>query len=350
MKVAQIMLGKGYGGAERAFVDICLALADTGHEVLAIIDRDFSAQAQLKRRNNITIAAIPIYARWDPIARYRVKNILQTDRPEIAHVHLRRAMAVAGSSIKKCKIPLIASLHNYGNVTAYSDADGLIALTEGHRKYITQHPGFLQSAMQSNAVTTIPNFSRFPLSGKVIRETDPLKFLAYGRFVPKKGFDVLIEAIALAKKANPNIRLTLIGDGPEKAALMKKIHASQLHDQITVKGWQQNLIPTLDQHDVFVLPSRSEPFGIVLLEAMARGLGIISTRTEGPAEFLDEKCCDFVEIDSADGLAMSINQASTARNDLQQKARRAQHRFKVSFSQAAVIEQLEKKYQRFIGA
>ncbi|MGV6817281.1 MAG: glycosyltransferase [Thiotrichales bacterium] len=348
MRIAQVMLGKGYGGAERAFVDTCLALDEAGHEVLAIIDEQFEAQEQLNNGCKITIAPIRILARWDPLARRQLNKILKVWQPEIAHVHLRRAMAVAGPTLKRSNIPFVASLHNYGNLTAYKNADGLIALTEGHRDYILGHAGFIRSHLKENAVTVIPNFSRFPESRKSIPEVEPLKFVAYGRFVPKKGFDLLIKAIALAAEELPSLRLTLIGDGPEKAKLVSLTTEMHLEDMITIDGWQQDLIPILDQHDIFVLPSRSEPFGIVLLEAMARGLGIISTRTEGPHEFLDDSCCEFAASTTAEGLAQAIIQVSGDRHSLKNKALKAQQRYSTNFSQTAVIKLLEQKYAKHL--
>lgn len=346
MKIAQIMLGKGYGGAERAFVDTCLALSKAGHEVVAITDQGFSEQHRIEGKAGITTAPIPIFARWDPIARFRLYQTLKTQRPDIAHIHLRRAMSITASSVNRLRIPLAVSLHNYGNVAAFRRANCLIALTNGHRNYIVQHSGFTKSSMTPEDVTTIPNFSRFPIIKKTTPKNGALKLLAYGRFVPKKGFDVLIEAMALAIKENKQLHLTLIGDGPERSALTQQITNHDLGPHVTLHDWQSDLIPILDRHDVFVLPSRSEPFGIVLLEAMARGLGIITTRTEGPAEFLNSDCCEFVDINSPQQLAKAVVSFEKNRGQLQSKAETAQRCFEHEFSETVVVAQLVQKYQR----
>lgn len=106
-----------------------------------------------------------------------------------------------------------------------------------------------------------------------------INLVSAGRLVEVKGFDLLIEALALC--GNPNLRLTLLGEGPlrnELETLAKKMGVSE---QIRFAGFQQNPYPYFAQADAFVLSSRFEGFPNVVLEALTCGTPVIATPAPG---------------------------------------------------------------------
>ena len=105
-----------------------------------------------------------------------------------------------------------------------------------------------------------------------------LNILAAGRLVPVKGFDVLIEAIARVKKHCPTVRLTICGEGPERPRLENLINTLGLHDNVVLAGYVPCIRPWLDACRMFVLSSHAESYGAVLVEALAAGRQIVSTR------------------------------------------------------------------------
>ncbi|MFH7811292.1 MULTISPECIES: glycosyltransferase [Acetobacter] len=105
-----------------------------------------------------------------------------------------------------------------------------------------------------------------------------LNILAAGRLVPVKGFDVLIKAIALVKKQCPTVRLTICGEGPERPRLESLISTLDLHDNVVLAGYVASIRPWLDMCRMFVLSSYAESYGAVLVEALAAGRQIVSTR------------------------------------------------------------------------
>jgi len=132
-------------------------------------------------------------------------------------------------------------------------------------------------------------------------------FVAIGRLVPQKGFDILIKAIRLLK--NPNIELFLLGDGPLRGELKDLACIEGVSDQIHFVGFQKNPYMWLAQADAFVLSSRYEGFPNVVLEALACGTPVISTPEPGGVqEILNgiDECVISKKI-SADSLARSIS-------------------------------------------
>ena len=102
---------------------------------------------------------------------------------------------------------------------------------------------------------------------------------AMGRLVDKKGFYYLIDAI----KELPDTQLLIAGDGPYYEKLKDKIKDIS---NIELLGWISNKEDFFKKIDIFCLSSTFEPFGIVLIEAMARGIPVVSTKCYGPLDII----------------------------------------------------------------
>ncbi|WP_025885706.1 glycosyltransferase [Asaia prunellae] len=105
-----------------------------------------------------------------------------------------------------------------------------------------------------------------------------MTILAAGRLVPIKGFDLLIDAFAIVARRHPAARLVICGEGPERQALETRIAGAGLTDRVTLTGYVPSIRPYLDRARLFVLSSHCESFGAVLVEALAAGRQIVSTR------------------------------------------------------------------------
>ncbi len=108
--------------------------------------------------------------------------------------------------------------------------------------------------------------------------------VALGRLVSDKGFDLLVEALALLAKEGCKPKLTIIGEGPEKPALIQLAGELGVAEQITFLGAKTGteLAEELNRHRIVVIPSRwKEPFGIVALEAIACGCVAVGSREGG---------------------------------------------------------------------
>lgn len=129
-----------------------------------------------------------------------------------------------------------------------------------------------------------------------------------GRFVARKGFDVLIRAIA----KQPQTHLLLIGDGEEKTRLRQLANELGVSHRVSFLGWQLDPLPNIASSDIFVLPSNHEPLGNVILEAWAQGIPVISTRSEGPQWFMENGQNGLlVDVGDDTGLASAIKRLST---------------------------------------
>ncbi len=104
------------------------------------------------------------------------------------------------------------------------------------------------------------------------------RFLAVGRFAHRhKGFDLLIDAFRLFAEQDKDWTLDIVGEGPEEELYRQKIADYQLEERITIHPFCERIQDYYSQAQVYVLSSRWEGFGLVLVEAMAHGLPVVSS-------------------------------------------------------------------------
>jgi sugar transferase (PEP-CTERM/EpsH1 system associated) len=116
------------------------------------------------------------------------------------------------------------------------------------------------------------------------------------RLAPVKDHATLLDAFARLRRERPDAHLTLVGDGPERAALGDRARASDLAGSVHFVGARRDVALVLPAFDVFALSSTSEGISLTLLEAAATGLPIVATRVGGNAEIV---------IDGATGMLVS---------------------------------------------
>ncbi len=340
MKITQVMLTRGFGGAERYFTDLSVALAERGHAVQVICHKRFLELARLKNEPGLITETLTVMGWWDPVAQYRMKQAIKNFSPDLVHAHLARAAYIAGKTARALNIPMIVKTHNYVNLKYYKNVNCFIATTNDQRQYL------LDNNISKDDVVVIPNFSLFP-GVECIRPASQnlIVFASYGRMVRKKGFDVLLMAFHELISSGINARLEIGGDGPERKALRRLCKKLGLHECVTFHGWVKDVEGFLADADIFVLPSLLEPFGIAILEAMSCGVPIITTKTKGPMEILDNELAYFVETGNVISLAAAMKHVVLNRDEAMVKAGRCLDRYKNQYSGPAVIPKIEQVYR-----
>jgi len=148
---------------------------------------------------------------------------------------------------------------------------------------------------------------------------EPLRFLCVATLTPRKAHDVLIEAFATLHREHPTLawRLDLVGSATRSpattAALRAAIERHGLGERVTLHGEQEAEALRAHYHsaDVFVLASRHEGFGMVLHEALARGLPIVATRGGAIADTVPEGAGLLVPVDAVPDLANALHRVAT---------------------------------------
>jgi glycosyltransferase involved in cell wall biosynthesis len=126
----------------------------------------------------------------------------------------------------------------------------------------------------------IPDHCSLP-PGSFVKEK-PLRLIAVGRHAPIKQFEIAIRAIACVnrKAGRQAVELILVGDGPERTALESAAALLRCEESVQFCGWLEGtkLADIIESSDALVLPSKFDAYGVVVLEAMARGRPVLASR------------------------------------------------------------------------
>ena len=160
---------------------------------------------------------------------------------------------------------------------------------------------------------------------KKAREDGKTRLVFVGRLTAIKGLRVLLDAFTKAHETNPNLHLTLIGDGDDRAHLEEL--AAPLGDAVHFAGFrsQDAVAEALSDADVFVLPSFAEGVPVVLMEAMASRTPVITSLVAGIPELVEDGVSGYlVPPGDAETLAARINTLTEnpdLRHDMGEKGR-----------------------------
>lgn len=279
MRICNIMLGKGRGGIEQAFLDYGEGLLRAGHFVGMVTHPKAAVNTEVDAMD-VSHVSLGNMGQWDPFAPRKLASIIRALRADIVIAHGNRAMLFARKAVGGA-VPVVAVAHNY-HFQYLHCGDAVFALTRHMAEAAHRETG-----IPPERIYHMPNMLRME-GGGFVRHTwgDTPVIGAMGRFVPKKGFDVLLCALALLRDRGYTFRARLGGGGEEARALRRLACKLKLSEVVEFPGWVRNKRRFFDGIDLFCLPSHHEPFGIVLLEAMANKLPVVVTDSEGPSEII----------------------------------------------------------------
>jgi glycosyltransferase involved in cell wall biosynthesis len=192
-------------------------------------------------------------------------------------------------------------------------ADRVIAVSNhlrGEIMWMYEVPDWKACAIYNGV--TFRNMDGFVDQGEVKRSygigpMDPTVLFS-GRMVLQKGPDLLVEAIPLILKFYPNAKFIFAGDGEMRGTVEHRARQLGISHATRFLGFQANgtLTRLYKACDVVCVPSRNEPFGIVLLEAWSAGKPVVSTINGGPAEFVWHEVNGLRVFDNPESIAWGL--------------------------------------------
>lgn len=277
MHIVQVMLSRGLGGIEQAFIDHCEGLKARGHEITAVIHPAAAIRSALAGLG-IRVVTLRNMGEWDYLAAYRLRHKIRPLEAKIVVAHGNRAFGLARKA-RGGELPIVAVAHNY-NIDRFVHADAVFSITADIMRKL------VELGVPENRIFVIPNMVRcheLPHRGA---RNNPVVIAAMGRFVAKKGFDTFIQALSILQDKEHRFRAVIGGGGEEEASLKKLAKSLHLQDRITFVGWVEDKKAFYSGADIFCLPSLHEPFGIVLLEAFMYGAPVVTSDSEGPRDII----------------------------------------------------------------
>jgi len=202
-------------------------------------------------------------------------------------------------------------------------------------------------------ITVVPNGITAPDAGNAAETRRSLSvgadtplIVCAARLEREKDIASLISAVKSVRKKVPDVRCFIAGEGAERNALAAQIGALGLEDSVTLLGFRADAPALMAAADVFVLPSLAEPFGLVLLEAMALGRPVIATRAGGPLEIVvDGETGFLVPPSSPDALAGALQTLLEGPALARRMGENGQARYQAQFTAAKMSQAILAVYQ-----
>jgi len=274
------MLGTGYGGLEKLFLDEIEMLGLAGVEARGVVRRN-TPLARYARDRNLAFDEITAFSDWDPFSTRALRQITNRERPYLVMCVGRKAHRLVGRVVRT-EVPVIPMVQKRRFDRGFPYTGVLVAAE--HRRLT-----LIEDGVSSADVLVIPNAVRLPPLPKTdyrIGPGQPARISTLGRLHEKKGFGILIAAIKRLIDHGIPVTCTIAGDGPERASLGTLIERENLSHAVALPGWTDDVAAFLSQGDIFALPSFQEDFPLAVLDAMASGMPIVASAIDGPKDFL----------------------------------------------------------------
>lgn len=160
----------------------------------------------------------------------------------------------------------------------YHQLDVLTCLTDEEKN------GFEKIlSLSKEKIIKIPNGTEIPFQTANLKNKT---IIAAGRYVPDKGFDLLIQAFALVNDEFPDWRVKIFGAGIEKEYLREEIFRTESYNNVFLMPKSNKLFDEMQTASIYALSSRHESFGMVIIEAMSVGLPCVAFNSLGPKELI----------------------------------------------------------------
>lgn len=285
--ILHAMLGKGLGGLEQVFLDYQPILeayaAAHGGQATGVARAGGKVAAQQSGRVP-PLATMPAYTDWDPVTLGAARKLVRATAPDLILSHGQRPARLM-AKVAPPKAVLAICVHK----PAFDVETSSPRFGRTHYVCVGRHLAdlALERGVPAQRVHFVPNAVKPPtvLAEPFSDAARPPRIVAAGRLHPKKGFDVLIAALALLRDQDQAFDCEIAGEGDERAKLEGLIAQHGLQDRVRLVGWR-DASAFLATGDVFAFPSYQEGFPLVLLEAMAVGLPAVSAAIPGPVEMI----------------------------------------------------------------
>jgi len=321
------------GGAERVSVKLSNEFVSRGYSVDLVLSRAEGSYLDLVSDEvNVVDLESPSFPFFSVMGSLLpLKRYLESNNPDVFISGLTHANVVALLSHRFSKVDsrIVVTEHNFLSKKVSSEekfgikmlpflvkktyrwADSIIPVSSGVCQDLSKITGINRSEMDVIYNPVYPNniieHTTEPVQDNWFTENECPVILSVGRLTKQKDFSTLIKGFKKVKNKR-DVRLAIIGKGEKKDDIERMIERNSLNKSVKLLGYVENPFKYMAASNVFVLSSRWEGFGNVLVEAMACGTPVVSTDCpSGPSEILEEgEYGKLVPVGDSSALAQAI--------------------------------------------
>jgi glycosyltransferase involved in cell wall biosynthesis len=314
----------GHGGVQVVFRDLIRSLERAGRRVHLLYPSSI-ARPWLRQASNSwgrraaycplptivkesVLLSVPLAFVFIPLTFFHLVRVIRRHRVDVINCHyLAEYFVHLAIAARLLRLPLVVSVHGadidrYHRVRPVRRLLLRLVMRGAHRIVACSEAMAEQTARAFPAarakITHVHNglvLEDFPAPSSIAGVTTPF-VLSVCRQVVKKGTDTLLHAFARLHREMPGVTLVIVGDGPELEKHRTLAQMLQIEHAVKFLGakTREEALPFFSACSLFVLPSRAEPFGLVLLEAAYYRRPIVCTAVGGIPEIIDNNISGFV--------------------------------------------------------
>ncbi|MDP2642847.1 MAG: glycosyltransferase family 4 protein [Candidatus Peregrinibacteria bacterium] len=319
-------------------------------------------------KEGIKVIRINAKSKHNPIHYLSLKRIIAEEKIDILHLNLWNPASCRYGFLagKSAKIPMIVTEHDPFELTGFKNAFkkyGLKAVSKivtvslenqkllkklfpEHKEKIEVIQNGIDTDWWQSQVLRFAENDRHEIKTEVFRANeDTLIIISVAELHERKGLKYLIKAVSEVKEKYPNIKLVIVGEGPNRKNLENLIEDLKLEDHVILLGRRKEIPKLLKSSNIFVLPSRREAFGLVNLEAMITPLPVIASAVGGIPEIIKNgETGILVKAEDEKELAKALETLISDSPLREKMAEKGFLRVKENFSAQKMAEKYEKLY------
>jgi glycosyltransferase involved in cell wall biosynthesis len=309
MRIAHVLSSFGLGGQERMAVDLARAQRAAGHQLIAVSLAAPPEGPLALGFREVEIPAITVAKRrgFDITLPFRLARVFERENIEVVHTHNPQALIYGAPAGKLAGAVLVHTKHGRNPDTrrrrwlrraAAELVDAYVAVSPStaqvareHRDSAEERLSVIENGIDLNAFTHGAGV-RHAVRDELGIPRDAWVVGTIGRLAPEKDQKVLIEA--MTPLLGPKRRLLIVGDGPERPALDALVEKLGVKAHVHFTGVRRDPARLLASFDVFALSSKTEGLPLVVLEAMAAALPVVSTDVGGIGDVIEHERSGFL--------------------------------------------------------
>jgi glycosyltransferase involved in cell wall biosynthesis len=363
MKVAHLFITLPVGGAE----DLVLSIVrnSPGAEIVCL--RDLGVAGEQARDEGLPVTLLPWLKskRFSPWVVWKLSRWLRAERFDVVHTQVYNAHVYGVLAAWLAGIPSVMHHQKTFNRERPRRWWTMRQLAKVAAQQITlseKSKGDITDALRvkESEVTVVPNFvdpkvfcppqDRAAIRASLGLSPDDRIVGGIASLNTQKNHAMTIRMMALLAERMPGLQCLILGEGRLRSELQAQIDELGLTDRVKLVGNQRPIVPWLQSLDTMLLPSTWEGQPLVILQALACQVPVVSSRIEGNVAALGEEDVGLFELDDDEGYAGRVHKSLAESDFRQQLIDQQKQAFEAQPSFSSLIEQLEKLYEQLKAA
>lgn len=371
VRILHISSARSLGGGERHLADLAHALNERGHEVYAALPQRSPLRAELRALPSQNIFTLRLRNALDITSALELSRLIREHRIEIVHAHVARDYPLAALATRRNRqTKLIITRHvlfplNKLHSVTLSHVARVICVSHAVKRSLLS-----QKIFPANKMSVIPNGIDFRRLDASLQNFDRQEFCRRMKIPPEsllvgtigeikrqKGHEDFVRAAALLARRCADAHFIIAGadttrTGEHRASLERLINELNLTHRVHLTGWLDDVAPLLAALDVYVSASHMESFGLAIVEAMAAGLPIVATATEGAQEIISREDASgvLVPVGDVQELASAVLRLLGDAHERTRIGTLARATARTRFSLERMVDETEKEYLETMNA